>query len=92
MTHTKLSEIILDAKRIIGGPPSDHDPIILHLQFSRKKTNDAPPKTQKPRIAWDKLDGPKKATKFKEIETKKIKHNVEKGAVSYTKMTLPKNR
>jgi exonuclease III len=73
LTHTKLSERIVDAKRIMGGPPSDHDPIILRLQFKRKKGGPSELKLKKPRISWEKLDDPKTAAEFKEVALMNIR-------------------
>ena len=50
LTHVRLSERIIDVKRIVGGPASDHNPIILKLQFKQKRRGIAPPKRTKMRI------------------------------------------
>ena len=82
LTHVRLSERIVDAKRIQGGPASDHDPIILKLQFKQRRRGIAPPKLAKPRITWDKLDDPETATEFEELAMANIRCLTSKGIPS----------
>ena len=84
LTHVRLSENIIDAKRIIGGPPSDHDPVILRLEFhSKKKKNGCDlPTFGKSKIAWNKLDDPDVESTFCEIATKKINLLISQGIPS----------
>jgi hypothetical protein len=56
---------ILHAERIVGDPPHDHDPIILHLQFSQKKRDKLPSRPKKARIACKKLNNPARESKGK---------------------------
>jgi exonuclease III len=79
LTHVKLSEFICDAKRIVGGPPSDHDPIILRLQFAQRKKGFPAPETQKIRIAWEKLDNPLTAIEFRKLAKQNMKTLTDKG-------------
>jgi hypothetical protein len=57
---------MIDARWIIGGSASNHDPIILKLQFKQKRRGITAPKATKVRITWDKLDNPETAIKFEE--------------------------
>jgi hypothetical protein len=57
-----------------GGPASDHDPIVLKLQFKQKRRGIAPPKMETTRITWDRLDDQETATEFKELAMANIKN------------------
>jgi hypothetical protein len=83
LTHTRLSERIIDTRRIVGGPASDHDPIILKLQFKQKRTRGiAPPKRTKMRISWDKLEDPETAEEFKQAVMESLEQLANKGIPS----------
>jgi hypothetical protein len=71
--HTKLSERIINARHIMGGPPSNHDSIVLHLQFKRKKGDNTELRSKKTRISWNKLNDPKNAAEFKEIALENLR-------------------
>jgi hypothetical protein len=81
LMHIKLGGKVCDARRIVGGPNSDHDPVVLKLRFGHHK-NTMPPKRSKPRIAWHKLDDPGIAAEFKEAKIKTNNKLLEKGAPS----------
>jgi hypothetical protein len=72
-TQSVLSENILNAKRIVAPPPSDHGPIILRLLFYQKKQSAAPPRTKKPRIDWEKLDDQATTVEFRQIAMTEVK-------------------
>jgi hypothetical protein len=51
LTHIHLSKRIIDAKHIIvRGPASDHDLIILQLQFKQKRKGNLITKVAKIRV------------------------------------------
>jgi hypothetical protein len=56
LTYIQLSKRIIGNKRTVGGPTSNHDPIILKLQFKQKRKGVPSPKLSKIRVAWDKID------------------------------------
>ena len=83
LTHTRLSNRIIDAKCIVGGPASDHDPIVLKLLFKKKKgTGVPPPRLTKIRVTWEKLDESETAMSFEQIAMEKIRNLTNNGIPS----------
>jgi hypothetical protein len=82
LMHVRLSKSIIDARPIPGDPASDHDPIILKLQFKKKRRGIGAPKSTKVRITWDNLDNPKIAIEFDQMAMANLRELRSKGIPS----------
>ncbi len=51
----------------MGGPASDHDPIVLKLEFKQNRRGIAPPKLLRMRKTWNKLDGQETVAEFQQV-------------------------
>jgi hypothetical protein len=81
--HARLSKRIINPRRIVDGPASDHDPIsILKLQFKQKRRGIAPPKRTEMIISWDKLEDPETAEEFEQTARENLKQLASKGIPS----------
>jgi hypothetical protein len=63
----------------MGGPASDHDPIVLKLEFKQKRRGIVQPKLSKTGITWDKLNDQETAAEFQEVAMANLRELTSKG-------------